>query len=366
MNGWSDYCGGRVRPQTSAAAVSVASKRRGDRWGTSIQEWPRERTRLRIGRTANNGECGREAGGVGGASSKCSWWCCCCRSCRRRRLDHSRRSAAAAAAAAAAATAIAESAESNDNCGRRRSAGLSLTEINGTTTTVAALHGTSVTAPSTIAAPEQVEDLHLLQLSIGPPQTSATTGCDLSSAIAVIADQKPSEDNGKNADDDRRNSHRQQPQHIASAGKQQQLHDIEEEDDDDHPLSNSSCSLTVRKTTDGNCNSSPSSIFSSDAPTSIVGPSWLAKAVIATTVDRKRKKNLRAKSATTATERNVDACGISSSGIASTNQAAAAAAAAATAAAAAAKMQAEQGSIGDLQKYHKFLRNRRHTLANVR
>lgn len=31
------------------------------------------------------------------------------------------------------------------------------------------------------------------------------------------------------------------------------------------------------------------------------------------------------------------------------------------------KMQAEQGSIGDLQKYHnKYLRNRRHTLANVR
>lgn len=32
-----------------------------------------------------------------------------------------------------------------------------------------------------------------------------------------------------------------------------------------------------------------------------------------------------------------------------------------------AKMQAEQGSIGDLQKYHnRYLRNRRHTLANVR
>lgn len=31
------------------------------------------------------------------------------------------------------------------------------------------------------------------------------------------------------------------------------------------------------------------------------------------------------------------------------------------------KMQAEQGSIGDLQKYHnRYLRNRRHTLANVR
>ncbi|CAB3379538.1 Hypothetical predicted protein, partial [Cloeon dipterum] len=30
-------------------------------------------------------------------------------------------------------------------------------------------------------------------------------------------------------------------------------------------------------------------------------------------------------------------------------------------------MQAEQGSIGDLQKYHnRYLRNRRHTLANVR
>lgn len=33
----------------------------------------------------------------------------------------------------------------------------------------------------------------------------------------------------------------------------------------------------------------------------------------------------------------------------------------------AAKMQAEQGSIGDLQRYHnRYLRNRRHTLANVR
>lgn len=32
-----------------------------------------------------------------------------------------------------------------------------------------------------------------------------------------------------------------------------------------------------------------------------------------------------------------------------------------------AKMQAEQGSIGDLQKYHsRYLKNRRHTLANVR
>lgn len=32
-----------------------------------------------------------------------------------------------------------------------------------------------------------------------------------------------------------------------------------------------------------------------------------------------------------------------------------------------ARMQAEQGSIGDLQKYHsRYLKNRRHTLANVR
>lgn len=31
------------------------------------------------------------------------------------------------------------------------------------------------------------------------------------------------------------------------------------------------------------------------------------------------------------------------------------------------KMQAEQGSIGELQKYHsRYLKNRRHTLANVR
>lgn len=45
----------------------------------------------------------------------------------------------------------------------------------------------------------------------------------------------------------------------------------------------------------------------------------------------------------------------------------AAAAAASLAAAVPTKMQAEQGSIGDLQRYHnRYLRNRRHTLANVR
>ncbi|VVC40053.1 Hypothetical protein CINCED_3A000070 [Cinara cedri] len=164
------------------------------------------------------------------------------------------------------------------------------------------------------------------------------------------------------------------PSDASTKQQQQQLHDIEEEEDDDQltttlgdddcPLSGSSCSLTVRKTAN-----SPSPTFSSGQPAATA--SWAKAAAPAVTAavatsssaaERKRKKNLRTKSVTSTT--SSDTCGSGgatergSFAVLLTNQAAAAAAIA--------KMQAEQGSIGDLQKYHKFLRNRRHTLANVR
>lgn len=96
-----------------------------------------------------------------------------------------------------------------------------------------------------------------------------------------------------------------------------QLHDIVEEEDPenlDQDSVSSSISLTLRQKL---CNSpSPNAINSRD-----------------------RKKKTRTRSVTSTTS--------SDSG--------------------SQKMQAEQGSIGDLHKYHnKYLRNRRHTLANVR
>lgn len=95
------------------------------------------------------------------------------------------------------------------------------------------------------------------------------------------------------------------------------LHDIVEEDDPenhDQDSVSSSISLTLRQ-----------KLCSSPSPNAIPG--------------RERKKKARTRSVTSTTS--------SESG--------------------SHKMQAEQGSIGDLHKYHnKYLRNRRHTLANVR
>lgn len=275
---------------------------------------------------------------MGGASSKCSWWCCCCRSCRRRRLRHRRRTADAAAS------------EVGDGQPQPHLQHRTAVPLDQRPQPLSAQPlGAGLVASSTIAAPDQVEEQQ--------PLTPSSTGCHLLSLstteVATSADRKTP------------------PATTApSAAKQQQLHDIEEEEDDDQPtladddgpLSGSSCSLTVvRKTAN-----SPSPTFSSGVLSAAHAP-W-SKAVIAAVVtatagpvssfaDRKRKNNLRTKSVTSTT--SSDTC--SSSG-ASTTQVAAAAAAAAVVA----KMQAEQGSIGDLQKYHKFLRNRRHTLANVR
>lgn len=114
----------------------------------------------------------------------------------------------------------------------------------------------------------------------------------------------------------------------------QQLHDIEEEEDqgngNDDLLSVSSSSLTIKKEHQKLCNS-PSPTFSS------------AFIKSSSSSDRKKKKKkVRTRSVTSTT--SSDTCGSGSH-----------------------KMQAEQGSIGDLQKYHnRYLRNRRHTLANVR
>lgn len=119
----------------------------------------------------------------------------------------------------------------------------------------------------------------------------------------------------------------------------QQLHDIEEEEDLPNgegevidAISLSSSSLTIRKDQQKLCNS-PSPTFSSVFIKS------------SSSSDRKKKKKkVRTKSVTSTT--SSDTCGSASGSH---------------------KMQAEQGSIGDLQKYHnRYLRNRRHTLANVR
>lgn len=95
------------------------------------------------------------------------------------------------------------------------------------------------------------------------------------------------------------------------------LHDIVEEDDPeniDQDSVSSSISLTLRQ-----------KICNSPSPNALPG--------------RERKKKARTRSVTSTTS--------SDSG--------------------SHKMQAEQGSIGDLHKYHnKYLRSRRHTLANVR
>lgn len=117
----------------------------------------------------------------------------------------------------------------------------------------------------------------------------------------------------------------------------QQLHDIEEEEDQANgegvdAISISSSSLTIRKDQQKLCNS-PSPTFSSVFIKS------------SSSSDRKKKKKkVRTRSVTSTT--SSDTCGSATGSH---------------------KMQAEQGSIGDLQKYHnRYLRNRRHTLANVR
>lgn len=118
----------------------------------------------------------------------------------------------------------------------------------------------------------------------------------------------------------------------------QQLHDIEEEEDQVNgeggvdAVSISSSSLTIRKDQQKLCNS-PSPTFSS----------VFAKSS-SSSDHKKKKKKVRTRSVTSTT--SSDTCGSASGSH---------------------KMQAEQGSIGDLQKYHnRYLRNRRHTLANVR
>ncbi|XP_025204009.1 cAMP-specific 3',5'-cyclic phosphodiesterase-like, partial [Melanaphis sacchari] len=382
---------------------------------TTVTVWPDQRNgrlrdhRPRAGCTGTNGERGRAAGGVGGASSKCSWWCCCCRSCRRRRLRHSRQAAAAAAVDDAAAAA---SEASDDQQQQQQQSG----NHHRTETTAVLV----ITSPSlfTISAPGRVE--------VAAVTLSSSTGCQVQSSpcsVIVDADRKSSSTPHAVPVAGDLNQQQQQPPHIVAAAtsgakqqlQQQQLHDIKEEEDDDQPTSSADGdrSLTVRET--AGCQSPTSSSGGIPSATTTTWPRAAATTAVvlahhqhqqqpqsaqsqsssssAPTADRKRKKNLRTKSVTNAV--SLDVSGNGGSGIqeratsntpsythdssndnsqapgpAAAVAAAIAAAAAETAAAStatvAAKMQAEQGSIGDLQKYHKFLRNRRHTLANVR
>lgn len=123
-----------------------------------------------------------------------------------------------------------------------------------------------------------------------------------------------------------------------------ELHDIEEEDDqlEEDPISESSSSLIINKP-----KTSLSTLSAGYQQSLQFQQSQLQKCE-----SRKKKRNLRTRSATSSSTSsdNTTTCG--SAGISSI---------------ALNRMQAEQGSIGDLQKYHnRYLRSRRHTLANVR
>lgn len=119
-----------------------------------------------------------------------------------------------------------------------------------------------------------------------------------------------------------------------------ELHDIEEEDDqlEEDPISESSSSLLTNKP---------------KTSVSTLSAGYQQPHLLQKCESRKKKRNLRTRSATSNSSTSSEyttTCG--SPGISSI---------------ALNKMQAEQGSIGDLQKYHnRYLRSRRHTLANVR
>lgn len=123
-----------------------------------------------------------------------------------------------------------------------------------------------------------------------------------------------------------------------------ELHDIEEEDDQLEEDSISESSSSYRKTCSASITCGNSTIVL-QSPSSQHQQSHhqLQKC------DRKKKRgNLRNRS--NVSPENSTTCGSGGA----TNSALS-------------RMQAEQGSIGDLQKYHnRYLRSRRHTLANVR
>ncbi len=127
-----------------------------------------------------------------------------------------------------------------------------------------------------------------------------------------------------------------------------ELHDIEEEDDqlEEDPISQSPV-LGVQKI-------APATNVSGGSATPQQSPQYQQSHHQLQKCDRKKKRtNLRSRSAAVASnvnQENTTTCG--GGGGSGTS---------------APRMQAEQGSIGDLQKYHnRYLRNRRHTLANVR
>lgn len=137
------------------------------------------------------------------------------------------------------------------------------------------------------------------------------------------------------------------------------LHAIEEEDDqlEEDPISpNSTFLLLGRQRSDGG-SLSPWCRLAVTTTTTATASTSAQQQYQQKCENRKKKRgNLRIKSSTIGTTAastdNTTTC-ISGGASPSSN--------------ALNRMQAEQGSIGDLQKYHnRYLRNRRHTLANVR
>lgn len=159
-----------------------------------------------------------------------------------------------------------------------------------------------------------------------------------------------------------------------------ELHDIEEEDDqlEEEKIADNSSPFLFSKRKKCNCSEGPLStlcgVASAVAAASTTTIATTATTTITTSASatsqqqspqfqqlqkqcdsrKKKRSNLRNRTPinTAVSSENATTCG-NSGGQYSSN--------------ALSRMQAEQGSIGDLQKYHnRYLRNRRHTLANVR
>ncbi|KAK3919274.1 putative RNA-directed DNA polymerase from transposon BS [Frankliniella fusca] len=128
---------------------------------------------------------------------------------------------------------------------------------------------------------------------------------------------------------------------AAPAVDRLQLHDIEEEDNEEEHSSSS----TLRHAPRPRGGSTPSPTFSQHGKSR-----------------SKRKGRARSTTSSTSTETSTS---VAASGAASGASSAAGSFSGASGGSGSVKMQAEQGSIGDLQRYHnRYLRSRRHTLAN--
>lgn len=136
-------------------------------------------------------------------------------------------------------------------------------------------------------------------------------------------------------------------------GQQSPLPGIEEEEDDsDWPLEDATdATLTPSyKSTRSSTDTAFTSSISSGKKRSLGSPSSVK--ICLSAAARKSNKARKRGSAKVSVSPGIQNCEDSSLALPTTQHG---------------RMQAEQGSIGDLQKYHgRYLKSRRHTLANVR